>query len=141
MLRSASKATSLAGKKTPYLLMGMALALVQLTEILDDVYFCRIAYRAEITALHPVGVSVSLRSSGARLKRPLRMRYINSIPAIVVAALLNRFKRSMTFVQDLIFRWCPGRVAVQHCYQLVTQPPCYNPCPRMFDTVRVVASR
>jgi len=41
----------------------------------------------------------------ARLDYSLRMRCINSIPAIVVAALLNRLKPSITFVLDLMFRW------------------------------------
>jgi hypothetical protein len=52
-----------------------------------------------------IGIAPSLRSSVARLNCLLRMRCINSIPEIVVAALLNRFKPSMTFVRDLMFRW------------------------------------
>ncbi|MDB5780935.1 MAG: hypothetical protein JWQ50_850 [Caballeronia mineralivorans] len=33
------------------------------------------------------------------------MRCINSMPEIVVAALLNRLKPSITFVLDLMLRW------------------------------------
>jgi hypothetical protein len=35
----------------------------------------------------------------------LRIRCINSIPEIVVAALLNRLKPTIAFVLDLMFRW------------------------------------
>jgi putative transposase len=35
----------------------------------------------------------------------LRMRYVNSMPEIVVAALLNRLRPSITFVLDLMWRW------------------------------------
>jgi hypothetical protein len=35
----------------------------------------------------------------------LRIRSVSSMPEIVVAALLNRLKPSITFVLDLMWRW------------------------------------
>ena len=79
--------------------------LVQIAVVIEEVNFNRIAYWAERTTSQTVGVAASFRSTVARLNWPLRIRWISSIPEIVVAALLNRLKPSMTFVRDLMLRW------------------------------------
>ncbi|MEA3115162.1 MAG: hypothetical protein QOG58_4961, partial [Caballeronia sp.] len=81
------------------LLVQVLMDLVQIAVVAEEVNFDRIAYWAERTASQTVGVAVSSRSSVARLNWPLRMRWISSIPEIVVAALLNHLKPSMTFVR------------------------------------------
>lgn len=64
----------------------------------------RITYRVDRTAFHTAGAVASLRLSSVRSNWPLRMRCVNSIPDIVVAALLNRLNPSITFVLDLMWR-------------------------------------
>jgi hypothetical protein len=49
----------------------------------------RIPYLTDRTAFHTAGATASLRPSFARSNCPLRMRCVNSIPEIVVAALLT----------------------------------------------------
>jgi hypothetical protein len=65
----------------------------------------RITYRVDRTAFHTAGAVASLRPSSVRSNWPLRMRCVNSIPEIVVAALLNRFNPGIAFVLDLMWRW------------------------------------
>ena len=61
------------------------------------------------------GAAVSLSLRPEKSNCPFRMRCINSIPEIVVAALLNRLKPSITFVLDLMFRWsCSIRLALPY---------------------------
>jgi len=61
-----------------------------------------------------------------RLNCPLRMRCINSTPAIVVAALLNPLKPSITFVLDLMFRWSwsgSSSALLRCCYLRTVRAP------------------
>ena len=78
-------------------------ALVQMEVMVGEANFDRIAYSAGRAASQAVGVAVSLMPGVARLNWPLRMRWISSIPEIVVAAFLNRLNPSMAFVRGLIF--------------------------------------
>jgi len=59
-------------------------------------------------AIEQDGISDGRRSGifepvNGEVELPLRMRCLNSIPALVVAALLNRLKSSITFVLALMF--------------------------------------
>src|SRR5258708_16619691 len=58
-----------------------------------------------MTAFQTAGAAESLSPRAERSNWPLRMRCINSMREIVVAAFLNRLKPSITFVLDLMFRW------------------------------------
>ena len=50
------------------------------------------------------GCSDILEFESAEVELPLRTRCINSMPEIVIAALLNRLKPSISFVLDLMFQ-------------------------------------
>jgi hypothetical protein len=78
---------------------------VQIVDVAGKFDFDRMTYGTERSAFQTVGIAVFLKSSVERLNCPLRMRCINSMPEIVVAALLNRLRPGMTFVRDLMFRW------------------------------------
>jgi hypothetical protein len=65
----------------------------------------RIPYRYDRIAFLAAGVATSLKPSFVRSNWPLRIRCTNSTPEIVVAALLDRLKSSITFVLDLMWRW------------------------------------
>jgi hypothetical protein len=74
--------------------------LVQIGKRVEKLPIGSIPYRADRTAFHTAGATASLRPSFARSNWPLRMRCVNSIPEIVIAALLNRLNPSITFVLD-----------------------------------------
>jgi hypothetical protein len=79
--------------------------LVQIGKPVEKFRISRIPYRVDRTAFHTAGAAASLRPSFERSNWPLRIRCVSSMPEIVVAALLNRLKPSMTFVLDLMWRW------------------------------------
>src|SRR5579864_8897949 len=78
---------------------------IELTHRIRNGHIARIPYRANRNAFHTAGSAASLRPSFASSNWPLRMRCVNSIPEIVVAALLNRLNPSIKFVLDLMWRW------------------------------------
>ena len=61
--------------------------------------------RLNTTKFQTVGAVVSLTLGAERSNWPLRMRCVNWMPEILVAAFLNRLKPSIAFVLDLTFRW------------------------------------
>jgi len=79
--------------------------LVQIGKQVEKLSIGRVTYRVDRTVFHTAGAVASLRPSSVRSNWPLRMRCVNSIPEIVVAALLNRLNPSITYVLDLMWRW------------------------------------
>ena len=91
--------------------VGRSLALVQIDRLAENFLYVWIPYRLNRTSFQTAGAVVSLSPGEERLNCPLRMRCISLMPEIVVAALLNRLKPSITFVRDLMLRWsCSTRL-------------------------------
>ena len=85
-------------------LMLLREVLVQIGLPVKNYLIKRIPYRLNRTAFHMAGAAAYFRPSLARSNWPLRIRCVNSMPEIVIAALLNRLKPSIAFVLDLMWR-------------------------------------
>ena len=84
--------------------MELSTALVQINDQSKNGTVYRPVHYAESTAFHTACAAVSLILSG-RLNCSLRMRCINSTPALTMAALPSRLTPSITLTLNLMFRW------------------------------------